>query len=181
MKTCMFVKNIFIIKIKKTSLLVRVLYPKYCFLQWKIWIRVYKKRNTLHSTIFYKQGQSKAVLNNHVNGFWMRGQEGMAFSLEEALLWIMGIFYQKPQFKVKRHNNGFVSNKHATFTFQDVFTFPRCPMTAPIHCRGSIGEQVEKQTHLHLRWPEGECISANVWVICSFNAIECIFTVMYIF
>ncbi len=106
--------------------------------------------------------------------FEWKDNRGWTFSIEEALLWIMGIFYQKPQFKVKRHNNGFVSNKHATFTFQDVFTFPRCPMTAPIHCRGSIGEQVEKKTHLHLRWPEGECISANVWVICSFNAIECI-------
>ncbi len=33
-------------------------------------------------------------------------------------------------------------------------------LTAPIHCRGSIAEQVsnlmKKQTHLHLRWPEGE-------------------------
>ncbi len=39
-------------------------------------------------------------------------------------------------------------------------------LTAPIHCRGSINEQVielrispnlmKKQTHLHLGWPEGE-------------------------
>ncbi len=44
-------------------------------------------------------------------------------------------------------------------------------LTAPIHCRGSIGEQVmwcyispnlfwwtNKQTHLHLGWPDGEYI-----------------------
>ncbi len=41
-------------------------------------------------------------------------------------------------------------------------------LTAPIHCRGSIGEQVmlnffksvpmKKQTHQHLRCPEGEYI-----------------------
>ncbi len=41
-------------------------------------------------------------------------------------------------------------------------------LTAPIHCRGSTGEQVmlnfsksdvmKKQTHLHFRWPEGEYI-----------------------
>ncbi len=41
-------------------------------------------------------------------------------------------------------------------------------LTAPIHCRGSIAEQVmqcyispnlmKKQTHLHLGWPEGEDI-----------------------
>ncbi len=45
-------------------------------------------------------------------------------------------------------------------------------LTAPIHCRGSIDEQVmecyispnlmKKQTHLHLGWPEGRTFSANV-------------------
>ncbi len=40
-------------------------------------------------------------------------------------------------------------------------------LMAPIHCRGSMGEEVimlnfsksalmKKQTHLHLRWPEDE-------------------------
>ncbi len=47
-------------------------------------------------------------------------------------------------------------------------------MTAPIHCRGEIGEQVmecyislnlmKKQTHPHLGWPEGEDIFSK----CSF-------------
>ncbi len=41
-------------------------------------------------------------------------------------------------------------------------------LTAPIHCRGSTGEQVmlnfskyvpmKTQSHLHLGWPEGEYI-----------------------
>ncbi len=42
-------------------------------------------------------------------------------------------------------------------------------LTAPIHCRGSMGEEVimlnfsksalmKKQTHLHLGWPEDEYI-----------------------
>ncbi len=45
-------------------------------------------------------------------------------------------------------------------------------LTAPIHCRGSIGEQVmecyispnlmKKQTHLHLGWPDGECIFSKL-------------------
>ncbi len=44
-------------------------------------------------------------------------------------------------------------------------------LTAPIHCQGSIGEQVslifsksflmKKQTYLHLGWPEGEYIFSN--------------------
>ncbi len=44
-------------------------------------------------------------------------------------------------------------------------------LTAPIHCRGSIAEQVmecyispnlmKKQTHLHIGWPEGEHISSK--------------------
>ncbi len=47
-------------------------------------------------------------------------------------------------------------------------------LTAPIHCRGSIGEQVmqwhispnlmKKQTHLHLDWPEGEWVFSK----CSY-------------
>ncbi len=56
-------------------------------------------------------------------------------------------------------------------------------LTAPIHCRGSIGEQVivmlnfsksvlmKKQTHLHLDGPRVSTFSANLhfWVNCSFN------------
>jgi len=45
-------------------------------------------------------------------------------------------------------------------------------LTAPIHCRASIGESdvmlnfskyvlMKKQTHLHLGWPEDECISST--------------------
>ncbi len=38
-------------------------------------------------------------------------------------------------------------------------------LTAPIHCRGSIGEQIctnEKKNHLHLGWPEGELVSMKM-------------------
>ncbi len=51
-------------------------------------------------------------------------------------------------------------------------------LTAPIHCRGSIGEQVmlhfsksvlmKKQIHLHLGWPQGEYI----FVIYSFKSLH---------
>ncbi len=47
-----------------------------------VFIQVYQKINMLRSNIcwiIYKQGQFKAVPNNHVNGFWMKGQEGMDF------------------------------------------------------------------------------------------------------
>ncbi len=48
-------------------------------------------------------------------------------------------------------------------------------LTAPIHCRWSVGEQVmecyispkimKKQTHLHLGWPEGKDIFISGWTI----------------
>ncbi len=50
-------------------------------------------------------------------------------------------------------------------------------LTAPIHCRGSTGEQVifqvncfksfsmKKQTHPHLGWPEGEYIFSKCWFL----------------
>ncbi len=47
-------------------------------------------------------------------------------------------------------------------------------LTAPIHCRGSIGEKVmecyispnlmKKQTHLHLGWPEGVCTFQQIFI-----------------
>ncbi len=50
-------------------------------------------------------------------------------------------------------------------------------LTAPIHCRGSIAEQVmqcyispnlmEKQTRLHLGWPEGEDIVSKCSVLAE--------------
>ncbi len=46
-------------------------------------------------------------------------------------------------------------------------------LTAPIHCRGSIAEEVmecyiypnlmKKHTHLHLGWPEGEHIFSQIF------------------
>ncbi len=53
-------------------------------------------------------------------------------------------------------------------------------LTAPIHCRWSIVESdvtlhfskyvlMKKQTHLHLGWPEDECIFIFGWTINFFN------------
>ncbi len=74
---------------------------------------------------------------------------------EDALLWIMdSYFIQEGRFEDKSLNDGFVSNKHTAFTSQDwgiVVVFITMMflsavwtliLTAPIHCRGSIGEQV---------------------------------------
>ncbi len=56
-------------------------------------------------------------------------------------------------------------------------------LTAPIHCRGSIAEQVmecyispnlmKKQTHLHLGWPQGEHIFTSVSIKASWKACVC--------
>ncbi len=57
-------------------------------------------------------------------------------------------------------------------------------LTAPIHCRGFIGEQVmewyispnliKNQTHLHLGWSEEEHISANVNnTVSIFSIVSC--------
>ncbi len=103
-------------------------------------------------------------------------------------------------FKVKP-NDGFVSYKHAFFYFTRhqlmdwtgvdylwitvVFLsiFWALILTAPIHWRGTTGEQVmecyispnlkKQQTHLHLGWPEGECIFSNFWVTYSISSHTC--------
>ncbi len=88
--------------------------------------------------------------------------------------------------KLKRLNDGFVFYKHTAFVIS--FRLPvdwsgvdymwiivmfyqlfGLILTAPIHCRASIAEQVmqcyispnlmNKQTHPNLGWPEGEGIS----------------------
>ncbi len=66
-------------------------------------------------------------------------------SLEEALLWVMDLYFvQKWPFKVKHLNNRFVSlnifeRVWINVMFLAVWTLI---LTAPIHCRGPIGEQV---------------------------------------
>ncbi len=49
-------------------------------------------------------------------------------------------------------------------------------LTAPIHCRRSIGEQnfsktvlMKKQTHLYFGWPEDVHICSKFWVSYSFK------------
>ncbi len=101
-----------------------------------------------------------------------KGQLGLSFSLEEALLWIMNAYFGK---KLKCLD-GFVSYKHAAelesllVDYYDVFLSAVLTLilTAPIHCRGStivlkmklvsffirFGEMY----HLHFGWPEGGLI-----------------------
>ncbi len=122
--------------------------------------------------------KAKTVLNKYDSGFWCDNSR-CTFSLEEALLWIMDSnFAQKRQFKVKNIRSFLKTSSFWLLkTFIDglewiivmflsaVWTLI---LTAPIHCRGSTGEQVmecyisphllQKQTHLHLGWPEGEDI-----------------------
>ncbi len=114
----------------------------------------------------------------------MRDNRRWTFSLEEAILWIMDSYFsQKWWFEVKNIfvMDLFLTNTHL-FTLQDVNWWTgvlwiivmflsavwTLILTAPIHRRGSMGEQVmqyyisqnlmKKQTHLHIGWPESEDI-----------------------
>ncbi len=82
-----------------------------------------------------------------------------------------------------KHIYGFVDHKHSDFRFtirllmywsrvdylwiivMFLSTVWTIILTAPIHCRGSIGE---KQTHLHLGWPDGEYIFSKVLFLGEF-------------
>ncbi len=111
---------------------------------------------------------------------WEKDNRGWTFS-QEHLTWY---FVQK--WLLKRINDGFVSCKHADFHFirheliywshVDYWwinvMFLSAFLTAPIHCRGSFGEQVMKQTHLHLAWPEKEYIFGNCWQFWMFFVIK---------
>ncbi len=84
--------------------------------------------------------------------FDVKGQWDIDFLLEEALLWIiMDILSKSDDLKIKRLNDGFVSYKHAAFRFTRCYLWIivmflsavwTLILTAPIHCRGSTGEQV---------------------------------------
>ncbi len=117
------------------------------------------------SSTIYKQKLSKTIKINF--GFWcglvdlvdfdVREQQGFGFSLEEVL-WIIHyrlVFWPQDTTKLKRLNL-FVTNTHI-FASQDVNSWTgvvwiNCGLlwcfyqlfglTAPIHCRWSIGEQV---------------------------------------
>ncbi len=136
--------------------------------------------------------QAKTALDKYDSGFWYDNRR-WTFSLEEAWLWIMDSnFAQKQQFKIK---NAFIRNlflKTHSFwhlkTFIDGLewcgllwcfyqlirlSFWRHPFTTedPLvnKVMGCYISQnlLQKQTHLHLGWPEGEYIfvfvSVSLW------------------
>ncbi len=100
----------------------------------------------------------------------------ITFSLEKTVLWIDDLYFSNG---LKLKTDLFLENTQL-FTSHDVNWWTGVVwiivmflsavwtliLTAPIHCRGSIAEQVmecyispnlmKKQTHLHLRWPEDE-------------------------
>jgi len=109
------------------------------------------------SRIFYKQKQSKPVLNEYVGGFWCeRTTEDGLFSLEEAELWNMdSYFIQKQRFVVKNifMMDLFLRNTQLLYS-QDVNwwtgvdylwiicdAFISLLLTAPIHCWAPIGKR----------------------------------------
>ncbi len=73
--------------------------------------------------------------------------------------------------KMEKRTREFRTQCAMTFSCALLWCFLTLILTAPIHCRGSIGEQVmldfpksveiKKQSHLHLGWSEDEYILAN--------------------
>ncbi len=116
--------------------------------------------------------------------FNVKDNRRWSFSLEEALLWIMDSYFSwKQRFEVK---NALMMGLFQLLSSQDVnwctgvvwiivmflSAVWTLILTAPIHCWGSIGEQVmqccispnlmKKQTHLHLVWQKSA--NLNFWV-----------------
>ncbi len=87
----------------------------------------------------------------------VREQQGKDFLKEEALLWIIDCFVQKRQFKkLKCLNDRFVYYKRG-FSLHKILIYGvllitemfllvvwTLILTAPIHCRGFVGEHVLK-------------------------------------
>ncbi len=77
------------------------------------WIR---REICTDQTQFTSENRPKTALNQYVfkYGFWCERQQGMDFSLEEALVWIMDLYFiQKWQFEIKCLDVS-VSYKHIT-------------------------------------------------------------------
>ncbi len=107
---------------------------------------------------------------------WFRLEQWTTRKLEAAV-WNSKLIY------------GFVDHKHSDFRFtirlliywsrvdylwiivMFLSTVWTIILTAPIHCRGSIGE---KRTHLRLGWPNGEYIFSKVLFLGEF-IIQCCF------
>ncbi len=76
----------------------------------------------------------------------------ITFLSEKAILWIQDSYFCQKQWLIIHISNVFFYYKHAAFYFTRLYLI----LTAPIHCRRSIGQQVimlnlmKKQTHLHV-------------------------------
>ncbi len=148
------------------------------------WKRVNQER-TVH-----RSGTEKQIC------WWilMWEDRGLMFSLDDVL-WIMRSYFgQKQYFKVKRLD-GFITDSFSlqksltdglltcrllvdyVMFLSAVWTFI---LTAPIHCRGSIDDQVmlnlsksvmiKKQIHLHLEWLKGEYIlRVQIFILVNYS------------
>ncbi len=122
--------------------------PQYCFLQWKghlVWIRREVCTDQARCTIV----QIKSWVDFDVRG----RQQGWTFSLEKALLWIIHPYFSPKQwFDIKNilkmdlflTNRQLSSSNWWTVVVWIIVMFLSAVwiLTAPIHYRGSIGEQV---------------------------------------
>ncbi len=118
--------------------------------------------------------QDKTVQTNMLVDFDVRDNRRWTFLLEKALLWthilviknvlMLDLFLRNTQLLSSPDVNWWTGVDYCD-VLSAVWTLI---LTAPIHSRRSIGEQVmqcyispnlmKKQTHLHLGWPEGEYI-----------------------
>uniref|UniRef100_A0A672LA49 3-ketoacyl-CoA thiolase B, peroxisomal-like n=2 Tax=Sinocyclocheilus grahami TaxID=75366 RepID=A0A672LA49_SINGR len=98
--------------------------------------------------------------------FDVRGQQGMNFSLEEALLWILArtsglklkrlhdeiVYYKRTAFRFARHSLMDWSRVDYLYSIVMFLSADSFILTAPIHCRGSTCEQVTVES-MSLRSP----------------------------
>ncbi len=128
--------------------------------------------------------QSKTALNKYVDRFWCERKTGDGFfSLYEALLWIMDPYFSQKQC-IDLIMDLFLTNTQL-FTSQDVnwwtgVVWITCGLlwyfhqlvglcldilTAPIHCRGSIGEIWWWNDKFLQIWPQKKqtkyCLNVN--------------------
>ncbi len=152
-----------------------ILYPQYCFLQWKshlVWIRREICTNQAQFTSERAQKQSKRTCG------WILMWDNRRWTFTGGR--IINVC-QKQWFEAEEiHLNAEVFSLHETLIdvwvdldYDVLSVVWTLILTAPIHCRASIAEQVmqcyispnlmKKQTHPYLGWLEDEYIY-NFWV-----------------
>ncbi len=110
----------------------------------------------------------------------------MTFSLEEAILWTINLYFKQKQ----RFNDGFIYYKHSCSLHKTwINGLDWCGllvmflsavwiliMTAPIRCRGSTGE--------HLGWPDFQQMFIFGWTIpliiyLRYGSFKCLYKALY--